>query len=217
VDLSRRPPKRRVIEAFEMSILATKLHLPFDFSTRAHRDSPLNRAERPSLAWLISRVTKEKFFRDYWEKQPLVVKRGQPDYFSALLSFNDVDHVITTMDRRYPEICLKNANDSRVSHTDYTLVDGTLDVAKIYRLFERGSTITLTFLDTVIPTLTVFCRSLESELSCPLQTNVYMTPAGAQGAKAHYDTHDVFVLQIAGSKRWTIFETPVESPRSNSS
>jgi len=36
--------------------------------------------------------------------------------------------------------------------------------------------------------------------------------AKAQGAKPHYDTHDVFVLQVAGSKSWTIYGTPVESP-----
>ena len=43
---------------------------------------------------------------------------------------------------------------------------------------------------------------------------MYLTPAGAQGAKPHYDTHDVFVLQVAGSKKWTLFGTPVESPLS---
>lgn len=172
----------------------------------------MNPAAPLSLAWLISPVTGEQYFQEYWEKQPLVIHRKSPDYFSSLLSFSEIDRVITTLDRRYPDVCLKNANDSSVSEADYTLPGGALDVAKLYQLFERGSTINLAFLDTVIPALAVFCRTLEKEFSCPLQTNVYMTPAGAQGAKPHYDTHDVFVLQVAGSKRWTIFGTPVESP-----
>lgn len=33
---------------------------------------------------------------------------------------------------------------------------------------------------------------------------VHVSPAGAQGLKAHYDDHDVFVLQLAGSKTWVI-------------
>ncbi|MBV9081275.1 MAG: hypothetical protein JOZ62_01265 [Acidobacteriaceae bacterium] len=172
----------------------------------------MNSAETPSLAWLLRPVSTENYFQNYWEKQPLVIKRQQPQYLSSLLSFADIDRVITTLDRRYPDICLKNANDPSLTPSDYTFEGGALDVAKVYELFERGSTITLAFLDTVLPALTLLCRTLEREFSCPFQTNVYMTPPGAQGAKPHYDTHDVFVLQIAGSKQWTIFGTPVESP-----
>ncbi len=166
---------------------------------------------RPSLDWLISPVAKRRFFEEYWEKRPLVVRRDQSNYFSSLLSFDDVDRVITTLDRGYPGISLKNASRP-VSADEYTVTGNTLDVAKVYQLFEEGSTVTLAYLDTIIPALTLFCRSLEKEFSFPFQTNVYMTPAGAQGAKPHYDTHDVFVLQVAGSKKWTIFGTPVELP-----
>ncbi len=167
----------------------------------------------PSLEWLITPVTKEQYFNEYWEKRPLVVKRDQPDYFSSLLSLNDVDRVITTLDRRYPDIMLKNAAHP-LADADYTRPGGSLDVAKLYQLFEQGSTITLAYLDTVLPELTLFCRRLENEFSFPFQTNVYLTPPGAQGARPHYDTHDVFVLQVAGSKNWTIFGTPLESPLS---
>jgi ribosomal protein L16 Arg81 hydroxylase len=166
---------------------------------------------RSSLEWLIDPITREVFFEEYWEKRPLVIKRDQSNYFASLLSFDEIDRVITTLDRRYPDICLKNAG-RQVTADEYTVTGGTLDVAKLYQLFEEGSTVTLAYLDTVIPALTLFCRSLEKEFSFPFQTNVYMTPAGAQGAKPHYDTHDVFVLQVSGSKRWTIFGTPVELP-----
>lgn len=165
---------------------------------------------RPSLDWLIQPVSKKAFFEEYFEKQPLVVKRGQTDYFKELLSLDEIDRVITTLDRSTDEIILKNAS-REVTESDYT-VDGSIDVAKLYQLFDEGSTITLAFLDTVLPQLARFCRSLESEFTCPLQANIYLTPPGAQGAKVHYDTHDVFVLQVAGSKKWTIYGTPVELP-----
>ncbi len=172
----------------------------------------MNPELRSSLQWLVNPVSTQEYFENYWEKRSLVVQREDPDYFASLLSFAEVDRVITTLDRRYPDICLKNAKDRAMTQADYTLAEGALDVAKVYQLFEQGSTVTLAFLDTVIPALNVLCRNLESEFSCPLQANVYMTPPRAQGAEAHYDTHDVFVLQIAGSKRWTIFGSPVESP-----
>lgn len=165
----------------------------------------------PSLEWLISPVGKELFFADYWEKRPLVVKRNQPEYFSQLISLEDVDRVLTTLDRHYPDVTLKNAA-REISEDEYTLDGNTLDVARVCQLFAEGSTITLAYLDTVVPALTLFCRRLAAEFSCPFQTNIYLTPPGAQGAKPHYDTHDVFVLQVAGSKKWTIYGTPVELP-----
>ena len=182
-------------------------------SSRADRERVSRPEVRPSLEWLIHPVRKELFFEEYWEKQPLVIKRSEPKYFGSLLSLDEVDRVLTTLDLRYPNVTLKNA-DRKITSEDYTVRGDSLDVAKVYQLFAEGSTITLAYLDTVVPALTSFCRSLESEFSFPFQANAYLTPAGAKGAKHHYDTHDVFVLQVVNSKQWTTYGTPIELPLS---
>src|SRR5689334_4794111 len=105
-----------------------------------------------SLEWLISPVSKEVFFNEYWDKQPLVVNRRRPDYFSGLLSLDEVDRVLTTLDLRYPDITLKNAARS-VRAADYTVRGDHVDVARVYQLFEEGSTVALAFLDDVVPAL----------------------------------------------------------------
>ena len=38
------------------------------------------------------------------------------------------------------------------------------------------------------------------------------TPPNEKGLKTHYDTHDVFVLQTYGAKRWRIYDLPVRLP-----
>ncbi|HEU5412090.1 MAG TPA: cupin domain-containing protein [Candidatus Acidoferrales bacterium] len=174
------------------------------------KSSANSREVKPSLEWLIHPAGKSEFFQSYFEKKPLVVKRNEPEYFRNLLSLDEIDRVLTTLNRSTDEIILKNAR-RETNAEDYT-VDGDLDVARVCQLFGEGSTITLAFLDTVVPQLTQFCRCLEKEFSCPFQTNIYLTPPNAQGAKAHYDTHDVFVLQISGTKKWVIYGTPVELP-----
>lgn len=194
-----------------MSGQAVMPYPPVWASVQGREESPSGPQTGPSLEWMMSPVSKQVFFEEYWEKQPLVVKRPNRDYFASLLSLDEVDRVITTLGLRYPAITLKNAGQL-VTSDDYTVQGDSIDVAKVYQLFEKGSTITLAYLDTVVPALTVCCRSLESEFSFPFQTNVYLTPARAQGAKYHYDSHDVFVLQVAGSKRWTLYGTPVELP-----
>ncbi len=165
------------------------------------------------LAWLLDPVPPREFLRDSWEQRPRVVRRGRPDYFHELLTLDDIDRVLTTLDRRYPDVLVKRAGRDFTA-SDYTTDGSTLDVAKIYQLFEEGATVTLAFLDTVLPSLERFCREVEIELSMPLQANVYLTPPHEQGANVHYDTHDVFVLQISGSKQWTIYDAPLPLPLS---
>jgi len=167
-----------------------------------------------SLDWLIHPTTEAAFFKEYWEQKPLVVRRHQRDYFSSLLSLDEVDRAITTLNLTYPSITLKNAA-KELRPADYTTTNGALDVAAVYQLFNQGSTVVLAFLDNVLPSLTSLCRALERELSFPLQANAYLTPGQAQGAKYHYDTHDVFVLQITGSKHWMMYGTPLELPLNN--
>jgi bifunctional lysine-specific demethylase and histidyl-hydroxylase NO66 len=45
-----------------------------------------------------------------------------------------------------------------------------------------------------------------------VQVNAYVTPTQSQGFSAHYDVHDVFVLQVAGEKRWRIHPPVHEAP-----
>jgi ribosomal protein L16 Arg81 hydroxylase len=169
---------------------------------------------QPPLEWLIQPATRQQFFQEYWETKPLVIHRQCANYYARLLSLDEIDRALTTLDLRYPNVVLKNAARD-VDEDEYTVNGSALDVAKLYQLFAEGSTVTLAFLDQVIPSLTEFCRGLEAEFSQPFQANIYLTPPGNQGAKVHYDTHDVFVLQVAGSKRWTIYGTPVELPLKN--
>lgn len=163
------------------------------------------------LAWLLDPVDVRDFFGESWERRPLVVQRATSNYFCELLTLDDVDRVLTTLDRRYPDVVVKHAARDVVA-ADYTVDGSRLDVAKVFQLFAEGATLTLAFLDTVLPSLERLCREVEVELSMPLQANVYLTPPGEQGAKVHYDTHDVFVLQISGSKQWTLYDSPLALP-----
>jgi JmjC domain len=45
-----------------------------------------------------------------------------------------------------------------------------------------------------------------------VQANAYYTPRGSQGFAVHHDTHDVLILQVAGEKRWLLYEPLVELP-----
>jgi bifunctional lysine-specific demethylase and histidyl-hydroxylase NO66 len=67
----------------------------------------------------------------------------------------------------------------------YTVVINNIQ-QKIYRLFEWSQQ---------------FASLLDGEVNC----NAYITPPGEQGLETHYDDHDVIVLQLSGTKQWTLF------------
>ncbi|MFF4417411.1 JmjC domain-containing protein [Streptosporangium sp. NPDC001559] len=62
------------------------------------------------------------------------------------------------------------------------------------------------------PPLKRVCQSLAAELTVGVHGNVYLTPAGAQGLQPHHDTHDVFVLQLYGTKHWRLYEPQTRLP-----
>ena len=83
---------------------------------------------------------------------------------------------------------------------------------RVLELFLDGHTVVLQGLHRLWPPLIDFAGALTTELGHPVQVNAYVTPASSQGFSAHYDVHDVFVLQVAGEKRWRIHQPVLEAP-----
>jgi ribosomal protein L16 Arg81 hydroxylase len=161
--------------------------------------------------WSIAPVTREAFFADSFEKTHLVVHRGQPDYYRDLVSVDDIDRVVTTMGLSVPEVNVVQANATITPH-DFAYDSGFIDAVRVNQLFADGATIILSGLQERLPTLARFCRALENVFSSRIQTNIYLTPANSQGFPSHYDSHDVLVLQVEGTKEWRIYDHPVELP-----
>lgn len=161
---------------------------------------------------VVAPMAPDSFLTEYWERQVLLIRRHDPGYYGDLLTLEDIDSVITTLSLDNREINMVDAR-RELKPQDYSYPSGMIDPARLFQLFADGATVILPQLQLRVPALAALCRGMEAELSHRFQTNIYMTPAGgAQGFRPHYDSHDVFVLQVAGSKAWKIYDTPVELP-----
>ena len=96
----------------------------------------------------------------------------------------------------------------------YTFKNGNIDRGAVINHYQNGATIILPQLQLADEKLAQFCRSLEKQLSCKIQTNIYLTPGSAQGFSTHYDDHDVFIIQISGKKKWRLYQKPIDNPYS---
>lgn len=170
------------------------------------------RSQRWDLARLIQPASAEAFFDAHFESSVLHVRREDPTYYHSLLRMEDIDRVLTTLHLSHPAVHMANAA-KQLDVGDYTYPSGLIDAARLYQEYADGGTIVLNNLEGSIPSLMDLCRSMEAQFSSRFQCNIYVTPGvSAQGLKTHYDSHDVFVLQIDGTKHWRIYDTPVVRP-----
>lgn len=101
---------------------------------------------------------------------------------------------------------------TRRARTGATSIDDLLDAGRALDLFADGATIVLQSLHRWWPAVGALCRDLEVELGHAVQANAYLTPGGATGLAPHHDTHDVFVLQVHGTKDWTVRRPATRAP-----
>lgn len=166
----------------------------------------------PIFAKLLEPLTPDAFFRRYWEQDIFVQTSSRPDRFAGLVSLDDVDALVCDPMLRYPDIRLARHGADAMAPEDYLTGGGRLDPVAVAKLFFAGATIVCDRAHLRIAALGDLCRDLGGELGVEFQTNLYLSPPSAQGFPLHYDTHDVFVLQVIGSKKWSIFDSPFRLP-----
>jgi ribosomal protein L16 Arg81 hydroxylase len=154
--------------------------------------------ENLTFATLLAPVTEQEFLSRHWEKSPLLVRRQIPGYYGDLLTLEDFDRHIATAPN-----ALKSAEAKNKKNTRYTGNTASL-MHSIRGDMRQGMTLVLDQLQEREPKLGLLCRVLEQETGHRFQTNCYLTPPHGAGFTPHWDNHDVFVLQVMGSKNWQL-------------
>ncbi len=71
--------------------------------------------------------------------------------------------------------------------------------------YRRGDTVVLQGLHHTNPHLARLANNVALALDHPVQVNAYLSPPNARGLDLHFDFHDVFIVQLGGSKRWRVW------------
>ena len=191
--------------------------------TTAHRAPSRGHAERSraedALALTLDPVSAASFFDESWERQPRVIARADRERFRELLDVAGIERLVCETGMRMPAFRLVK-DGSPLPPSDYTddipwrpgSFSQIASVERVAAEFAAGATLVLQALHLWRPAVAVYCRGLEMRLGFPVQANAYLTPAAAQGFAVHHDTHDVFVLQVEGRKRWRLYEPRLELP-----
>jgi hypothetical protein len=156
------------------------------------------------FSYLIAPTPTADFLDQYWQKSVLFLKRDEGDRYRGLIDAADADAIVSLANQLPSEA---------VDVVGKTLPSETAKSGNaLAELFGKGATIRVRAIERFHEQLGELCRNLEEELGFPVRANLYCTPPNSRGFDLHFDTHEVFVLQLLGKKQWQIFDPTTPQP-----
>jgi hypothetical protein len=158
----------------------------------------------------------EAFLRDYWRRQPLAIERRIPGYYDDVLTLVQLEEILVHSRIRYPE--LRVTKEAEKVSKEKLMQWGWLDkivpldkkpgsLTPLYEAYSNGYSLFLRA-ERACPSIAAFCRQFDEWLHHQAIGEVVLTPGESQGSIIHTDRHDVFAIQICGSKHWRVYEPP---------
>jgi hypothetical protein len=164
------------------------------------------------LAKILEPCLPEEFINSSWGRTYKHV-RGWRGKFSHLLPWERLNEILRRHRLDFPRLRLtENGKSLPASSYLRHLTSGRQRVsiprlmpARLNAQLRRGATLVLDAVDELYEPLEELAQSLERSLQEHIQINAYAGWRTSRGFDLHWDDHDVFILQVAGRKRWSLY------------
>ncbi|KAM7374928.1 hypothetical protein PAMP_007559 [Pampus punctatissimus] len=152
----------------------------------------------------------EQFFREYWEKKPLHLRRSDhstASYYQSLFQLSDLQSLCSQGLQYYRDINLVRCinGKKKVLNKEGQVKSSVLSK----HLVQNKVTIQFHQPQRFKDELWRIQEKLECFFGALVGSNVYITPQESQGLPAHYDDVEVFILQLEGQKHWRLYSPTV--------
>jgi ribosomal protein L16 Arg81 hydroxylase len=153
----------------------------------------------------------DAFMSGHWRRRPAIFDTDPP----APMDLGDVDTALATGLLREPYLNVIRAGDdippamfteSREVHSE--VATGFADAGAVVALLEQGATLLLLNTEQWHRPTAELVAGLARETGRRVEAFFFVTPPGRQGLPVHRDDADVLLLQVAGSKQWTVRTAP---------
>lgn len=173
-------------------------------------------------AWLLAPYTVDEFFERYYQRAPLHISRKAAAYYSQYFSLNELERVLYGCELRTSDInIVRDGTGSRPEMfvrekpnktQNKEPISEIVNPDRMSALFASGCTVVLDNVPKFSPSFASLTLGLSRALGCVTGANVYVTPGAGQGFGVHWDTHDTVIVQIAGTKHWRVYDSPLGLP-----
>ncbi|WP_282099335.1 cupin domain-containing protein [Deefgea sp. CFH1-16] len=144
---------------------------------------------------LLGAISPEEFLREYWQKKPLLIRQAWTD-FPEIIDYARLAELAERDDVQSRLIEYKNER--------WQLESGPFTPSRLKRLGETDWTILVQSVNHLVPHISELLYRFNFLPYTRLDDLMisYAPPGGTVGP--HYDSYDVFLLQVGGKKRWQI-------------
>lgn len=161
---------------------------------------------------LIAPVSTDTFFDEYWEKKPLHIARDDPGYYARIASPGEIDALIAAYSRRLGlGLTVIRSREAATRVEEYGAAT-PYDQEAVYRAFAAGATVRLKDLHRHLPGGQRLAADMTKHTSAEVGINMYLTPRESRAFDVHEDGHEVFIVQLQGTKHWRLYDDPTDLP-----
>ena len=160
------------------------------------------------------RLTSSEFRAAYFERKPCHLPGALTE---RPFAWSDIDHLLSIIEPRAP--MMRMFNHGLLPEQAYTqeFVERgrsrrRLNKAKFYDYMANGATLQINWLEEHSVAAKRLCLEVARFAGAQTSGNAYMSFAGDGSFGQHWDTHDVFVIQMIGRKRWRLFSPTFPLP-----
>ena len=165
------------------------------------------------LASLLAPTTDESFLTAFLAKRRLHAKSNDPTKAASLLSWATINQLIQSDVLPADRLRVVRANlDVPPAMFRSGGAGKRLRPSALSSILAQGASLVINRIDELVPPIGQLSDAIERRLSSTVSVNAYLSFGRGSAFRAHWDSHDVLVLQIHGSKRWRGFGAPMTSP-----
>ena len=172
-----------------------------------------------TLADLLAPMDQARFFGEFHDRQPLHI-RGGAGKFAHVLSWAGIDRLLNQT-HIWSGQSLKMQMDGQTVPAEAYSARATSrdnmpvmqpDARKLREWVARGASLVMNDVDSLTPGLASVSEALENAGLGRAQANVYVSFQAHKAFPTHFDTHDVWAVQVEGAKTWNIWSGRADYP-----
>lgn len=159
-------------------------------------------------------IPKEEFLRNYFDQKPFF---QQNSVTQTGINWSELNSLIYAWDLAAGGFIVHQngvlpPSEYSETYQDIEVLNSRLSPDKLERLLVQGATLVLNRIDKRNSIIGEICATLAKITEEKTVANAYIAFGGAGTFGKHWDTHDVFAVQLLGKKLWRVYEPTFQWP-----
>src|SRR5262249_31118457 len=164
-----------------------------------------------TLADLLAPVSFSEFLEVFRARKRLHITASDPTRAETLFSWREIDALLS--ERMLDQNVKIQRDGVRIPREMYTSDGGNkFNVRAFHDLLPQGISVIMIRVERWVAQISQLSAAIEREMGIRTHVNAYLSFSRGGAFKPHWDSMDVLVVQVHGSKRWRVWNAEVPNP-----